>query len=64
VSDLTKIFADVELSPKIAFRVWTYIGCQLRGLALLSLFEKQLVLTEDLSLLKEATVQLLRRHLS
>lgn len=62
VSDLIKVFADINMHPESAFQIWTFIGSQLRGLALLSIFERQRVLKDDLILLKEATVQLLARH--
>ncbi len=58
VSDLTRIFADVGMRPKTAFQIWTFIGSQLRGLALLSIFEARGVLKDDLMLLKEAATQL------
>jgi len=59
VSDLTRTFADIGMRPKIAFQLWTFIGSQLRGLALLSMFEGQRVLKDDLNLLKKSVFQLI-----
>lgn len=61
VSDLTNAFGDVGMRPSAAFRLWTFIGNHLRGLALLSLFEEQRVLKSDLKYLKEAAVQVVAR---
>jgi len=63
VSDLTRVFADIGMSSKTALQIWTFIASQLRGLALLSMFEEQRVLRDDLTLLKEAVGQLIaNRH--
>ena len=59
VSDLSRIFADIGLRSKTALRIWTFIASQLRGLALLSIFEEPGVLRDDITLLKEAVRQLI-----
>lgn len=39
VADLVRLFADIRLRKTAAFNLWTFITSQLRGLALLSIFE-------------------------
>jgi AcrR family transcriptional regulator len=58
IAELVRVFADIGMEPKAAAKLWAFIGCQLRGLALLSMFEDTPALNADLLLLKEAT-----RHL-
>ncbi len=59
VDNLTRVFADIRLGKKAAFNFWTFVSTQLRGLALLSLFEDESVLSVDVAILKEAAYQLM-----
>lgn len=58
VADLVRLFSDVRLRRPAAFNLWTFITSQLRGLALLSIFEDQNVLDGDVRFLKDATYHL------
>jgi AcrR family transcriptional regulator len=58
VANLTKVFADLRLSQDGAFDLWTFVTSQLRGLALLSMFEEKTVLDADVRILKDAAHQL------
>lgn len=58
VADLVRAFSDVKLRKSAAFNLWTFITSQLRGLALLSMFEDKRVLDTDVRFLKDAAYQL------
>jgi len=58
VTDLTRLFSDINLSSSRGRHLFVFLTCQLRGLAFLSLFEKAPELNTDLALLKKAA-----RHL-
>lgn len=58
VNHLVRLFEDVRLRRTAAFNLWTFITSQLRGLALLSIFEDQNVLNSNVRFLKDAAYQL------
>jgi AcrR family transcriptional regulator len=60
VADLVRLFADIGMQPLQAKRLFVFLTCQLRGLALVALFEDTQVLDADLVLLKEAARPLIR----
>jgi AcrR family transcriptional regulator len=59
VKDLTQLFLDVRLRPEAVQAFWVFVSSQLRGLAMLALFEPASALDADLVLLKEAVLQVL-----
>jgi AcrR family transcriptional regulator len=61
VADIVRLFSDIGMQPRRAKKLFVFVTCQLRGLALVSLFEEAQVLEADLMLLKDAARQLIRR---
>jgi AcrR family transcriptional regulator len=59
VADIVRLFPDIGMRPRRAKQLFVFITCQLRGLALLSLFEEAQALDTDVILLKTATQQLI-----
>jgi len=62
VADFVRLFSDIGMQPHRAKRLFVFLTCQLRGLALVSLFENAQVLDADLVLLKEAARHLIRKR--
>ncbi|MBL8265265.1 TetR/AcrR family transcriptional regulator [Steroidobacter sp.] len=60
VADLSRAFADIGLRRTAAFNLWTFVTSQMRGLALLAIFEDKRVLDDDLGFLKKAAFDLLK----
>lgn len=57
-ADLARVFSDVRLRPQMAVKLWTFISSQLRGLALLSIFNNKHA-KADLALLKNSAYRVL-----
>jgi AcrR family transcriptional regulator len=62
IADFNRLFADCDLPPRQAKKAYVFLTSQLRGLALLSLFEPEKVLDNDLAILKEVACQLLGKR--
>jgi AcrR family transcriptional regulator len=61
VADFVRLFSDVAMRPDRARELFVFLTCQLRGLALLAVFEEPYALHADLKLLKDAARQLIEK---
>jgi AcrR family transcriptional regulator len=59
IKDLRQVFRDFEMSTDTALAIWIFISSQLRGLALLSVFEHSEVIDRQLVLLQSIVRNLL-----
>lgn len=62
VRDLVRVFSDIAMQPRFAKQLFIFLTSELRGLALLSVFDDKQVLDANLVLLKQAATGLLKDH--